>query len=248
MTQSILSLQNVDVFYGKSQVLWDINLSLEASEVVCLIGLNGAGKSSLLRSISNVMVHSEGTILFDGKSFKKIPPHNYVRKGIAHVPERRHIFSSLSVEENLRLSYIPKSGKTEEELLSEVYQLFPDLLPKRAQLGGTLSGGQQQMVAIGRAVMANPKLILFDEPTLGLAPIITKQTLAAIRKLSRGDRTILITEEKPSLVLEISDRGYVMEAGRITVSAGVQELTELNNQGKLLQLRKQNSGYEGAFK
>jgi branched-chain amino acid transport system ATP-binding protein len=246
MTESLLSLQNVQAFYGKTQVLWDINLSLGVSEVVCLIGLNGAGKSTLLRSISNVLVNTEGTILFNGELLKKIPPHKYVRKGIAHVPERRHIFPSLTVEENLRLSTVPGRGKTEEELLFEVYELFPDLRSRREQLGGTLSGGQQQMVAIGRAVMANPRLILLDEPTLGLAPIITKQTLDAVRKLSRGDRAILITEEKPSLALQISDRGYVIEAGRVTISADVGELTSLNEQGKLLRLRKHNGAREGA--
>jgi branched-chain amino acid transport system ATP-binding protein len=246
MTTPLLTMQNVQSFYGKTQVLWDINLSVDVSEVVCLIGLNGAGKSTLLRSISSVMVNTQGAVMFAGESLAKVPPHKYVRKGIAHVPERRQIFPSLSVEENLRLSYVTGRGKKEEDLLSEVWELFPDLLPKRRQLGGTLSGGQQQMVAIGRAVMADPRLILLDEPTLGLAPIITRQTLEAVRKLSRSDRAILITEEKPNLALQIADRGYVIEAGRITLEASVRELTELNEQGNLLRLRKHNGVNEGA--
>jgi branched-chain amino acid transport system ATP-binding protein len=245
MTKPLLTLENVQVFYDKTQVLWDINITLHHSEVICLIGLNGAGKSTLLRSISNVMVKREGSILYKGKDLKKVAPYRLVHMGIAHVPERRHIFASLSVEENLRLSAIPNSNKSEEELLHEVFDLFPDLKNRRNQLGGTLSGGQQQMVAIGRAVMANPRIILLDEPTLGLAPIITKQTLEAVRSLAREDRAILITEEKPSLILDISDRGYVIEAGRISCAAGVEELRRLNETGDLLHLRRVKDSSKG---
>lgn len=245
MSAPLLKMEFVDAFYDKTQVLWNIHLNLYLSEVVCLLGLNGAGKSTLLRSISNVMVKTKGNIWYEGENIKKLEPHKLVRKGIAHVPERRHIFPSLTVEENLRLAALPAPGKSEEDLLDEVYQLFPDLKSRKNQLGGTLSGGQQQMVAIGRAVMANPRLIILDEPTLGLAPIITKQTLEAVRSLAREDRVILITEEKPSLVLDISDRGYVIESGKITLESDAEQLKKLNEKGELMRLGRGKHSQEG---
>jgi branched-chain amino acid transport system ATP-binding protein len=235
MSASLLSFETVNVYYGKVQVLWDIQMEVRDKEVVCLIGFNGAGKSTLLRSISNVLVKVDGPISYLGDPINHWKPWLHSHNGIAHVPERRRIFSSLTVEENLLVSAVKKQA-SRSELLARVYDLFPDLATRKNQMAGSLSGGQQQMVAIGRAVMSEPKLILLDEPTLGLAPLLVNQVIDAVKEIAREGCSILVVEEKPSLALKMADRGYVIETGRIVRSGTAEELRTLDEQGMLLQI------------
>lgn len=236
MNTPLLTLENVNAYYGKVQILWDVHMEIASGEVVCLIGLNGAGKSSLLRSISNILVKVDGNISFRGQEVNRWDPWQHARNGIAHVPERRRIFSSLTVEENLVVSMVKKTSK-KDQLLKKVYALFPDLESRKHQFAGNLSGGQQQMVAIGRAVMSEPQLILLDEPTLGLAPILVEVVVNAIKQISTDGCSILVVEEKPSLALQMADRGYVIEAGRIVKRGTNEELQLLDARGELFQYK-----------
>jgi branched-chain amino acid transport system ATP-binding protein len=221
----MLELSNVDAGYGGFQALFGITMSVKAGEAVAVIGSNGAGKTTLLRVISGMMAASSGTMAMEGASLRETPPHKVIETGIAHVPEGRRLFPRLSVENNLKIgAYIPSARAKFSERLEQVYALFPRLKERRAQLAGTLSGGEQQMCAIARALMSGPKLVLLDEPSMGLAPVIVAQVFELVRKLSAEGYTVLIVEQNVSQVLKIADRAYLLEVGRIKASGSSQEL------------------------
>jgi branched-chain amino acid transport system ATP-binding protein len=221
----MLELSNVDAGYGGFQALFGITMSVKAGEAVAVIGSNGAGKTTLLRVISGMMAASSGTMTMEGASLRETPPHKVIETGIAHVPEGRRLFPRLSVENNLKIgSYIPSARAKFSERLERVYTLFPRLKERRTQLAGTLSGGEQQMCAIGRALMSGPKLVLLDEPSMGLAPVIVAQVFELVRTLSREGYTVLIVEQNVRQVLKIADRAYLLEVGRIKASGPSQTL------------------------
>jgi branched-chain amino acid transport system ATP-binding protein len=221
----LLELSNIDAGYGSFQALFGISMSVKAGEAVAVIGSNGAGKTTLLRVISGLLPASSGAMTMEGVSLRATPPHKIIETGIAHVPEGRRLFPRLSVENNLRIgAYIPAAREKFAERLAFVYDLFPRLKERRTQLAGTLSGGEQQMCAIGRALMSGPKLVLLDEPSMGLAPVIVAQVFELVRKLSREGYTVLIVEQNVRQVLKIVDRAYLLEVGRIKASGASQEL------------------------
>jgi branched-chain amino acid transport system ATP-binding protein len=214
----VLELKNVTVSYDIATALWDVSLSVEDGKIVSMIGSNGAGKSTALRTISGVIHPKTGTISLDGEKIDQLPPHQIARLGISHVPEGRRIFPHLSVMENLTMGALPvKDAKRTEELLRNVFTLFPILSERTAQMGGTLSGGQQQMLAIGRGLMSDPKVLLLDEPSLGLAPIIVDSVFDVVTRLNRQGQTILLVEQNAYRSLEIAHYAYVLETGRITL-------------------------------
>jgi branched-chain amino acid transport system ATP-binding protein len=216
----MLQLTNVQVKYGKIQALNNIDIRIEEGEIVTLIGANGAGKSTTLMSISGIAPPASGEILFMGKPIHHLTPDEIVGLGVCQVPEGRHIFPHLSVRENLDMgAFLRKDSLAVKEDLHYVYELFPVLADRATQDGGTLSGGEQQMLAISRALMARPKLLLLDEPSLGLAPLVIKQIFEIIKKInSEHGTTIFLVEQNANLALHVADRGYVMETGRITMS------------------------------
>jgi branched-chain amino acid transport system ATP-binding protein len=219
----VLTVDALGSGYGRIAVLHDISFSVAAREIVTLIGSNGAGKTTLLRAISGVQPITRGTISFEDEPIQREAPHLRVRRGIAQVPEGRQIFGPLSVEDNLRLGAWTRSGDTAADL-DRVYAAFPALAEKRALAAGGLSGGQQQMLAIGRALMAKPKLLLLDEPSMGLAPLLVQQIFATIAALKRDGLTVLLVEQNARAALAISDRAYVIETGRIVLSGPSDQL------------------------
>jgi branched-chain amino acid transport system ATP-binding protein len=221
----MLTVKGIDIFRGEAQILWDIEFQVVQGEVVTLLGANGAGKTTLMESILGLHHPSKGTIEFLGRDIAALPPHKITRLGISCVPEGRRLFKDMTVYENLELGAYPKEsrpllGKTVEW----VYSMFPVLRDRRDQISGTLSGGEQQMLAIGRALMARPKLILIDELSLGLSPKITQEIYGTISRLRREGVTILIIEQNASLALHHSDRGYVLETGKIVLHGSADEL------------------------
>jgi branched-chain amino acid transport system ATP-binding protein len=214
----VLEIENLASGYGRIEALHGISMHIDAGEVVSLVGANGAGKTTLLRTISGVQPHTSGTIRFRGQPIERLPAHQRVALGIAQVPEGRQLFAPLSVRDNLLLGawLYPSHGPPEE--LARIYELFPMLRPLGKTAAGMLSGGQQQMLAIGRALMSRPRLLLLDEPSLGLAPILVGQILDAIVELRQAGMTILLIEQNARAALAISDRAYVMETGRVTAS------------------------------
>jgi branched-chain amino acid transport system ATP-binding protein len=221
----MLELSNLDARYGSFQALFGISMSVAAGEAVAVIGSNGAGKTTLLRVISGLLAASSGTMTMQGVSLRATPPHKIIETGIAHVPEGRRLFPRLSVESNLKIgAYIRPARAKFEERLAFVYGLFPRLEERRAQLAGTLSGGEQQMCAIARALMSGPKLVLLDEPSMGLAPVIVAQVFDLVRRLRDEGYTVLIVEQNVRQVLKIADRAYLLEAGRIKASGASREL------------------------
>jgi branched-chain amino acid transport system ATP-binding protein len=221
----MLQLENLEVFYGKIQALKGVSLTVNDGELVALIGPNGAGKSTTLRAISGLIRPRAGTITYDGQRLDKLPPHQIVRQGVIHCPEGRRIFGRLSVRENLRLGAISQPDPAAiESAYKQVYQLFPRLEERSGQLASTLSGGEQQMLAIGRALMARPKLLLLDEPSLGLAPLLIETVFSVIQSIKQSGVTILLVEQNAWKALEVADRGYVMETGNIALSASAAEL------------------------
>ena len=212
-------LNRVDVAYGSIQALRGISLSVQSGEVVTLIGANGAGKTTTIRTVSGLLKPAAGTITFEGQPIHAIPAESIVARGISQVPEGRKIFPELSVEENLRIgAYLVRDRQRIERRFEEMYTLFPHLRERRRQLGSTLSGGEQQMVAFGRALMSEPKLLLMDEPSLGLAPLLVQEVARVIAELKARGMTILLVEQNASLALTLADRGYVLETGRIVLS------------------------------
>ena len=214
----MLELSHVDTYYGNIQALRDISLTVEEGDIATLIGANGAGKSTTLMTICGINRARQGEILWYGKPIHTLPPHEIVALGISQVPEGRLIFPDLSVSENLDLgAFLRKDAAAIKQDQDYVFSLFPILAERRRQLGGTLSGGEQQMLAISRALMARPKLLLLDEPSLGLAPIIIQQIFDIIRKVNADGTTVLLVEQNANQALRIATRGYVMENGRIVM-------------------------------
>ena len=220
-----MDVKQVSAAYGRIQVLWGASLGVGDQEIVSLIGANGAGKSTLLKSIIGVIRPREGEILFRGKSIVGTRPHAVVSKGISYVPEGRRLFPTMSVKENLRMG-APRNCKNLEERIERAYSLFPVLKDRRKQAAGTLSGGEQQMVAIGRALMSEPKLLLLDELSFGLSPLMFERVLTAIETIRDSGVSILMAEQNSERALEVSDRTYVMENGRIEISGESSELID----------------------
>ena len=211
----MLALQGVDAGYGQFQALFDLSMRIEPGEAVAVIGANGAGKTTLLRVISGLLPATRGEMTMEGVSLRSIAPHRIVETGIAHVPESRRLFPRLTVEENLKMgAFMPAARASFGERLRHVFELFPRLKERRAQLAGTMSGGEQQMCAIGRALMSGPKLILLDEPSMGLAPVIVQQVFELVRRIRAEGYTVLIVEQNVAQVLKIADRAYLLEVGR----------------------------------
>lgn len=225
----MLEIKNIDVFYGDVQVIWDISFNVKQGEIVALIGANGAGKSTTLKTISGILRPRNGGILFNDIPIHKVEPYRLIELGIAHVPEARRLFVEMSVEENLDMGSLKGEAKKEREITKQlVFELFPRLLERRRQLAGTLSGGEQQMLAIGRGLMSKPKLQMFDEPSLGLSPILVKDIFNVIKKIKEEGTTVLIVEQNVKQTLAIADRAYVLENGKIALQGTGAEL--LNNE------------------
>ncbi len=222
----MLKISNVETFYGKIQALRGVDLDVNDGEIVSLIGSNGAGKSTLLMTISGVNKAKRGNIVFNGENIENKDPHKIVDLGICQVPEGRRIFSRLTVEENLRLgAHANEKGKHFENDIKEVYDLFPVLSDRKTQRGGTLSGGEQQMLAIGRALMSKPKVLLLDEPSLGIAPKLVNQIFVSIKNINKEKNvTIFLVEQNAKKALELADRAYVLVNGKVTIKGHGQEL------------------------
>ena len=221
----MLKINNLDIFYGGIHALKNINLEVKQGEIVTLIGANGAGKTSTLRAISSLEKPKNGEILFNGENITGIAPHKLVARGLSHVPEGRKIFANLSVMENLELgAYLRKDKKSVQEDYEMVFEKFPRLKERIKQNAGTLSGGEQQMLAIGRALMNRPKMILLDEPSMGLAPLVVNDIFDTIVEINKAGTTILLVEQNANKALSIADRAYVLETGRITLQGTADEL------------------------
>ncbi|BCR04269.1 ABC transporter ATP-binding protein [Desulfuromonas versatilis] len=223
---SLLSIDNINVGYGEIQVLFDLSLHVNEGEVVSIIGANGAGKSTLLKTISGMLKPSSGAVSFDGEPIHPLPADEIVDRALIHVPEGRRLFSLMTVQENLEMgAYSKHAAPHAKESLAEVHKLFPRLDERRRQLAGTLSGGEQQMVAIGRGIMARPKILMLDEPSLGLAPVLKKDIFAAIKQIAEDfGTTIVLVEQDVMHSLAISDRAYVMEQGQVVMEGEADKL------------------------
>lgn len=225
--ETLLKVRNLDTFYGRFQALWNVSLEVKPEEIVALIGANGSGKSTLLYTILGLIQPAKGSIEFDGKEITALYPFQIVDLGISQVPEGRRIFPDLNVLDNLILgSYCRKARPKKEQNFKMVYELFPILEKRKNQLAKTLSGGEQQMLALGRGLMSNPKLMLLDEMSLGLAPIVINNVYKALRKIRERGITILLVEQNVRRSLEEADRAYIMEAGRVVLSGDVADLWE----------------------
>lgn len=223
----MLEIKNITVSYDIATALWDISLSVHERKIVSIVGSNGAGKSTTLKTISGVVHPKSGTISLNDQRIDQLPPHQIARMGISHVPEGRRIFPYLSVIENLRMGTLPlKDQKLAEQLLENVFELFPILKERQDQAGGTLSGGQQQMLAIGRGLMSDPKILLLDEPSLGLAPIIVDAVFDVVLQLNRQGQTILLVEQNAYRSLEVANYAYVLETGRMILEGEASTLID----------------------
>ena len=221
---SLLSVEAVASSYGRIEALHKVSLTVEAGEIVSLVGGNGAGKTTLMRAISGVQPVSAGHILFEGEDITRLSPHARVDRGIAQVPEGRQIFGPLSIEDNLLLGSYRRNRRNVATAVERIYAMFPILKERRRSLAAGLSGGQQQMLAIGRALMSDPKLLLLDEPSMGLAPILVDQILATVKSLRDDGMTVFLVEQNAFAALSIADRGYVIETGDIALSGAAREL------------------------
>jgi branched-chain amino acid transport system ATP-binding protein len=223
----MLRVENIDVFYGDLQILWDVSFEVNEGEIVALVGANGSGKSTTLKTISGLLSPANGSIMFQDQQLNLIPANKIIEHGVAHVPEGRRLFPEMSVRENLIMGSLSPSAKAKRnETMEWVFGLFPRLREREKQMAGTLSGGEQQMVAVGRGLMALPKLIMFDEPSLGLSPILVADIFRIIRRINKEGVTVLVTEQNTKQSLETSDRGYVLENGRVVLSGSGQELLD----------------------
>ena len=220
----ILSVDNLNVYYGAIHAIKGVSFDVNEGEVVTLIGANGAGKSTTLQTVSGLLRSRTGSIKFCGEDIGRLPSYKIVEKGLAQVPEGRRIFLQMTVQENLEMGAYTKSQSGVAADLEDVYERFPRLRERRRQIAGTLSGGEQQMLAIGRALMSHPKLLMLDEPSMGLAPILVEQIFDIIRELHRSGTTILLVEQNAQMALSVADRAYVLETGRISLSGTGAEL------------------------
>lgn len=222
---AMLEIKDLEVYYGMIQAIKGISFEVNEGEVIALIGANGAGKTTTLHTISGLITPKKGTITFEGKDITKTPAHKIVSAGMAHVPEGRRVFASLSVYQNLKMGAYTRNNKDEiEESLQMVYSRFPRLEERKNQPAGTLSGGEQQMLAMGRALMSKPRIILMDEPSMGLSPIFVNEIFDIIKKVSSEGTTVLLVEQNAKKALSIADRGYVLETGRIVLEGKAESL------------------------
>jgi len=223
----MLEVSNIDTFYGKIQALWGVSLKIEEAEIVALVGGNGAGKTTLLNTISGLLHPASGSVVFQGKRIDGLTPHAIAELGMSHIPEGRRLFPDMSVRENLEMgAYTKRVWKNRRETLDEVYGLFPALKSRQGQLASTLSGGEQQMVAIGRGLMSQPKLCFIDEPSSGLAPLMVDEIFRIIPGLRDKGIAIFLIEQNVQQTLEISDRAYVLENGRVTLAGKSNQLLQ----------------------
>jgi branched-chain amino acid transport system ATP-binding protein len=223
----MLEVSHIDTFYGKVQALWDVSLRIDEAEVVALVGANGAGKTTVLNTISGLLRPASGSVEFLGKRIDGLTPHSIVELGISHVPEGRKLFADMTVRENLEMGAYPyHAWKRKEETLEQVYQVFPVLKEREGQLARTLSGGEQQMLAMGRGLMSKPRLCMFDEPSYGLAPVLLLEVFQIINSLRKQGITILLIEQNVPRTLEIADRAYVLENGRVVLEGESKELLQ----------------------
>lgn len=223
----MLKVNDINVFYGNIQALKGVSLEVNEGEIVTLIGANGAGKSTLLKTLSGLLKPKQGSIEYLGSSIAGKQAQSIVKAGISHVPEGRRVFANMTVEENLELgAYLRKDKDGIAKDLQRVFELFPRLLERRKQQSGTLSGGEQQMLAMGRAIMAKPKLLLLDEPSMGLAPLMVKTIFSIIKEINTEGTTILLVEQNAHMALSVADRAYVIETGRVVLSGTAKELKE----------------------
>ena len=221
----MLTVEGLEVFYGEIQALRGVALAVEQGEIVALLGNNGAGKSTTLRTLSGLLRPRRGSVRLDGERIDAVPPHDIVLRGIAHVPEGRRIFNRLTVRENLVMgAYLRRDAGIERDL-ARIFALFPRLEERLGQTAGTLSGGEQQMLAIGRALMANPRLLLLDEPSMGIAPVLVEQIFETIVDINRQGTTILLVEQNAAMALSVAHRGYVLETGAIVLVGTAAELS-----------------------
>lgn len=220
----MLELRDLEVYYGNIRALQGVSLTVGEGELVTLIGSNGAGKSTTLKAISGLLRPKQGSLTYHGQRLDALTPHKIVHLGISHCPEGRRVFGGLTVEENLRLGAVQRNDSEIRSDMDRMYDLFPRLKDRRTQAAGTLSGGEQQMLAISRALMGRPKMLLLDEPSLGLAPLLVETIFNTIRRLKAEKTTILLVEQNARLALDIADRAYVMETGRITLFGEATEL------------------------
>lgn len=224
----MLQVNNINVYYGNIHAVKGISLDVKPGEIVTLIGANGAGKTTTLQTISGLLKPRTGNVIFQGKSINNVPADKIVSMGLAQVPERRRIFQNLTVEENLEMGAFTRSPSEIPDLINDVYERFPRMKERRKQIGGTLSGGEQQMLAIGRALMSKPNLLMLDEPSMGLAPILVQQIFDIILELHKRGSTILLVEQNAQMALSIADRGYVLETGKIVLEGTGKELLNSN--------------------
>lgn len=221
----MLELNDLHVYYGAIHALKGVSLTVDDGELVSLIGANGAGKTTTLHTVSGLLTASSGSVLLDGQDLQKVPANTIISLGLAHVPEGRHVFARMTVEENLRMgAYILRDQKKLSENMENVYSHFPRLRERRRQLAGTLSGGEQQMLATGRALMTDPKILLMDEPSMGLSPLLVKEIFAIIEELHKSGITILLVEQNAKMALAVSDRAYVLETGAISMEGRASDL------------------------
>ena len=221
----MLKVDNIDVYYGAIHAIKGISIEVPKGEIVTLVGSNGAGKSTTLRTISGLMKPKNGTILFEDKNIVGVPAHKIVGMGLCQVPEGRHVFANMSVMENLELgAYLRNDKDGIARDLADVFKKFPRLLERKDQISGTLSGGEQQMLAMGRALMSRPRLLLLDEPSMGLAPLLVKEIFNIIKEINESGTTVLLVEQNANMALSIADKAYVLETGRIALAGTAQEL------------------------
>lgn len=224
---SLLDIKNIDIYYGDVQVVYEVSLHINEGEIISIIGANGAGKSTLLKCISGLIDARSGEIYFNNEPIQNTPPEQVVDRGIIQIPEGRRLFSLMTVEENLEVgAFNRRADKVKEETIKEVYDLLPRLADRKNQLAITLSGGEQQMLAIGRGLMSKPKLLMLDEPSLGLAPILIKDIFETMKRISEQGMTVMLVEQDVRHSLSMSDRGYVLEHGRVVMEESGNELLE----------------------
>ena len=222
---ALLEVQDIQVYYGMIQALKGVSFSVNEGEVIALIGANGAGKTTTLHTVTGLLRAKSGHIIYDGQDITKVPPHKIVTMGMAHVPEGRRVFANMTVLQNLKMGAFTRSDKNEiDATIEKVYKRFPRLKERQNQTAGTLSGGEQQMLAIGRGMMARPKLMMFDEPSLGLAPVIVQQVFEVIKELNKEGLSIMLIEQNAQKALSISDHAYIMQTGRVVMHGTGKEL------------------------